>query len=153
MVAQGLSVQHPSPLADDCQLQGDCSAHVMGGNLSPNSCRLTPTGCSHSQTDWWVFENNCRLIYKRKQVAINLHESVSGTYLQPVPLIWGTLLNWLKSGAILVMFLIYKHGYRALMSFFPVKNWHPAACMSVFMEEFLNFSFKSMWFWLDSECK
>lgn len=69
-------MQHPQPLVDHFQLQGDCRGRQVGGNLSPNKSRLTWTDCNHSQTDWQRFENYCPLLYKHRQTD-NMLESIS----------------------------------------------------------------------------
>lgn len=46
-------LQHLQSLGDHFRLQGECTGHLIGGNLSPSKCSPTWTGGTHFQTNWW----------------------------------------------------------------------------------------------------
>lgn len=50
LVTQKWKVQHPQPLCDHFQSQGNCTGRLVGNNLSPNNCVLSQCECNHSQT-------------------------------------------------------------------------------------------------------
>lgn len=118
-----MSVQHPQPLGDAFWSQGDCILWLLGVNLPPN----------------------------HRPDLYRLHSDTLAKDCSPSALsAEHTALNF--TGFQLVALWLHSYIKSSLSSSCVIKQFNliPAASVSLFVEDFLDFNFKSTSFWPDS---
>lgn len=123
LVHQRMSVQHPQPLGDVFWSQGDCTLWLLGVNLPPN----------HQPDLYRLHSDTLAKDCSQSELSAE-HTAINFTGFQLVVL-------WLHSYIKL-----------SLSSSCVIKQFNliPAASVSLFVEDFLDFNFKSTSFWPDS---
>lgn len=128
------------PVARQLSMHGNCTCHVVGGNLSWNNCNLTD--CSHFYTDWPRFTNNhylihtCRhtlqsIILQREQLVCNMSSFYSRG-------LWSACCQL----AVVWLFFYIKSKLSSPWVILQL-NHHPAAALKLLVEEFNSFMFQN----------